>query len=397
MVLNTFLQKCALPNPLSNVAKYTISLPVRLGGLGLRSAATISIPAYYCSVALAASDIIEYIIPVARHIDFISPGKSQAAFITELDRCWKFLSDKGVAKGLDGLIPLTSDEFWKEGGGVVDIGRSRQSVMVGFLAACEAKSHLYAPATPLRERQRLISSSASNASAWLTVIPYSPELSLSDDDYILAIRHRLGLPSADGLPMKCAHPCNATLTSDASHFHSCQQQKRTSITARHDLIVRTLAKLFRQVGAVVHIEPRIYGSERLRPDMDITFPDRTLMLDVAVTHPASPSRTSSTPLAAAAYTEKAKYTKYTALAARQAATFLPFVLESYGAFGKRANEVLRILRKAAKNTLLALSSELTVDSFAAHAARTLSVALQKGNALIGRRGATMARAAVERR
>ena len=118
---------------------------------------------------------------------------------------------------------------------------------------------------------------------------------------------------------------------------------------------------------------------------------------MAVTHPASPSRTSFTPLAAAAYTEKAKYTKYTALAARQAATFLPFVLESYGAFGKRANEVLRILRKAAKNTLLALSSELTVDSFAAHAARTLSVALQKGNALIGRRGATMARAAVERR
>ena len=72
------------------------------------------------------------------------------------------------------------------------------------------------------------------------------------------------------------------------------------------------------------------------------------MLDVAVTHPASPSRTSSTPLAAAAaYTEKAKYSKYTALAARQAATFLPFVLESYGAFGKRANEVLKILRKAA--------------------------------------------------
>ena len=132
---------------------------------------------------------------------------------------------------------------------------------------------------------------------------------------------------------------------------------RTSLQC--DIDLRTLAKLFRQVGAVVHIEPRIYGSERLRPDMDITFPDRTLMLDVAVTHPASPSRTSSTPLAAAAYTEKAKYTKYTALAARQAATFLPFVLESYGAFGKRANEVLRILRKAAKNTLLALSSELS--------------------------------------
>jgi len=210
-----------------------------------------------------------------------------------------------------------------EGGGVVDIGRSRQSVMVGFLSACKAKSHLQASTTPRRERQRLISSSAGNASAWLTVIPSTPELSLSDDDYILAIRHRLGLPSADGLPTKCAHPCNATLASDTSHFHSCQQQKRTSITARHDLIVRTLAKLFRQVGAVVHIEPRIYGSERLRPDMDITFPDRTLMLDVAITHPASPSRKSPTPLAAAAIAENAKISKYAKLAAKQAATFQP--------------------------------------------------------------------------
>jgi hypothetical protein len=161
------------------------------------------------------------------------------------------------------------------------------------------------------------------------------------------------------------------LASDPTHFHFCQHQKRTAITARHDLVVRTLAKLFRQVGAVVHIEPRIYGSERLRPDMDITFPDRTLMLDVAITHPASPSRTSSTPLAAAAYTEKAKSTKYAKLAATQAATFLPFVVESYGAFGKRAKEVLKILRNAAKNSLLALSCE-SVDSFAAHAARTLS-------------------------
>jgi hypothetical protein len=83
MVLNTFLQKCALPNSLSNAAKFTISLPVRLGGLGLRPAATTSIPAYYCSVALAASDIFELIIPVARRMELIPPGKSQAPFITD--------------------------------------------------------------------------------------------------------------------------------------------------------------------------------------------------------------------------------------------------------------------------------------------------------------------------
>ena len=146
---------------------------------------------------------------------------------------------------------------------------------------------------------------------------------MSDTDYILAVRHRLGLPSADGLPAKCV--CEATLAEDASHFHSCTRQKRTSITVRHDLVVRTLAKLFRKVGAVVHIEPRIYGSERLRPDLDITFPDRTLMLDVAITHPASPSRSSSTPLAAAAIAENAKIVKYSELA-KHASTFHPFVL-----------------------------------------------------------------------
>lgn len=351
-----------------------------------------SIPAYYCSVALAAPDILEFIMPVERQMELISPGDSQAPFISELDRCWKHLSDKGLAKGLDGLIPLQPDEFWKEGGGVVDIGLSRQSVMVQFLSSCEAKTHLQASATPLRDRQRMISSSATNASAWLTVIPSSPELSLADTDYILAVRHRLGLPSADGLPVKCA--CNMALSSDVSHFHSCRLQKRTSITARHDLVVRTLAKLFKQVGAVVHIEPRVYGSDRLRPDMEITFPERTMLLDVAICHPTSPSRTSSTPLKSAADAEKVKITKYAALAAKQAATFQPFVLETYGAFGKRASEVLKMLRIAAAKSVFALP--IALDSFAAHAARTLSVALQKGNALVGSRGATEARAAVGR-
>ena len=93
------------------------------------------------------------------------------------------------------------------------------------------------------------------------------------------------------------------------------------LTARHDLIVRTLAKLFRQVSAVVHVEPRIYGSERLRPDLDIIFPDQTLMMDVAITHPAAPSRHSSTPLAAATVTENAKISKYAKLAATHASSF----------------------------------------------------------------------------
>src|SRR5690606_12594993 len=36
LVFSTFLKKCGLPSNLPNAAKYVTTLPVRLGGLGLR-------------------------------------------------------------------------------------------------------------------------------------------------------------------------------------------------------------------------------------------------------------------------------------------------------------------------------------------------------------------------
>jgi len=67
LVVDTFARKCALPNPLADAAKFTSSLPVRLGGLGLRSAAATSVAAYYCSLSAAAPHIIDDIIPLAHH------------------------------------------------------------------------------------------------------------------------------------------------------------------------------------------------------------------------------------------------------------------------------------------------------------------------------------------
>ena len=79
-------------------------------------------------------------------------------------------------------------------------------------------------------------------------------------------------------------------------------------------MVRALAALFRHVEAWVHIEPRIYRVERLRPDLEVTFPDQTLLIDVAIAHPAAPSRSSALPLAATAGPEREKIKKYKALA-----------------------------------------------------------------------------------
>ena len=230
---------------------------------------------------------------------------------------------------------------------------SGQQAIYQSIAAAEYRELLASTKT----KQRLISSSATMASSWLLAFPTTPELTLTDEEFRFAIKHRLGLPCADDLPLSCR--CNKSLMDDPAHFHSCHLLKRTAITARHDMIVRSLANFFRMVGAVVHIEPRIIGFERRRPDLDIISADRSLLIDVAVAHPAAPSRNSLTPLAAAASTEATKVGKYGVLAAARAATFLPFVMESFGAFGKEALKVLHILHKAAAN---ASSSPLLSDS-----------------------------------
>src|SRR3569623_59151 len=47
----------------------------------------------------------------------------------------------------------------------------------------------------LKEKQRVVSSSATNAGLWLTSLPSLPELSLADDYFLLAVKHCLGVIS----------------------------------------------------------------------------------------------------------------------------------------------------------------------------------------------------------
>ena len=77
------------------------------------------------------------------------------------------------------------------------------------------------------EVQRLLSAAAKNAGAWLTSYPVSDTLSLSDDDFTFAAKHRLGLPYAIGLPVKCE--CGASLVADIAHFQSCHRLRGTAV------------------------------------------------------------------------------------------------------------------------------------------------------------------------
>jgi hypothetical protein len=221
---------------------------------------------------------------------------------------------------------------------------------------------------------------------WLTAFPVAPELLMADEFFILAVKHRLGLRPMDDLPAKCS--CGAVLREDPQHFFSCRLLKRKAMTQRHDSIVRLLRDLFHKVGAVVLVEPRIYDTKRVRPDLDILLPDQNLILDVAVTHPTAMSRKSPKPLAAANGLESTKIKDYAAWAQERGGKFYGFVLETHGAFGKGAVEVLKHLAKAAVTANLAMPP----GDFLRLSKQSLSVALQRGNGLVAKMGAIQARA-----
>ena len=183
--------------------------------------------------------------------------------------------------------------------------------------------------------------------------------------------------------------CGTDLSLDVAHFHSCHRLRGTALRYRHDQVVKILAGLFRKVGAQVHVEPRIYGKDRERPDLDVMLPNQSIMIDVTVVHPAAPSRTSSEPLATVSAAERKKRGRYTHFATKHGANFLPFAVESFGCFGVSAVQVLKLLRQASGGAFFSIPA----SSLGSYAAQCSSVGLQMENGMVARRGAVAARAA----
>ena len=186
------------------------------------------------------------------------------------------------------------------------------------------------------------------------------------------------------LPSACARVSSRRLRSFS--LLSAPNAPR-AVTARHDGIVQLLAAIFRRAGALVNIEVKCDDENRVRPDLEIILSDRSILADVAVVHPAAPSRKRLTPLSATRDIENAKATKYLSIASERGARFLAFIPESYGAFGKQAMDLLKLL----DNTLdhaPARPSELSIRAVI----EAIAVTLQRGNAFISHSGSLMARA-----
>lgn len=378
IIFDTAARKLALPTPLSDEAKLQLSLPIRYSGFGLRSVSALVNVAYWCSLAQAAPDIVS-IIPDVNRRSCLLPCDTQVPFARQLTNSHNELLTLEIPCGDTGVMPLDTEAFWKNYGSN-RASKGLQGVLTAHLDTQSYNHHLHL--SPLKDVQRLKSASARNAGAWLTCLPSSPELTMSDDDFRGASRIRLGLPYAD-LPRNCA--CGTEISTDYSHFLSCKLLRRRSMTVRHDWLVHLLAKFFRSLGAVVHIEPRIFDVDRVRPDLDIMFPTIRILSDITVVHPASPSRNSRIELSAATAAEAKKTRSYSALANHQGAKLLSYAVETYGASGKEAVELVKFLRFDSIGSIQVVKS--------GYYNQALSVCLQRGNVLVMNAGALQSRAA----
>jgi len=158
------------------------------------------------------------------------------------------------------------------------------------------------------------------------------------------------------------------------------------MTTRHDRLVKILAHAFRAAGADVHVEYRPMDDDRRRPDLSVTFPEESILADVVVSHPAARSRISVAALATSRRAEKAKVARYKDIARAEGARVLAFAVESYGAFGEHATEIIRLIRRALRHSDLHEDRSLH-DLLPQH----LAIALQKGNCLVARIGSLRAR------
>jgi hypothetical protein len=160
------------------------------------------------------------------------------------------------------------------------------------------------------------------------------------------------------------------------------------VNIRHNQVVQALARLGREAGMVVVVEPN-YHDHHARPDASFSGLDALTLVDVSVAHPAAPSAlpaAAQRPRAAAQAREQAKDRKYAAMAQAEGAAFTPFVLETHGAMGKRAGLFLDQLAAH-----WSASGGGDPRPFRERAARVLSLALQCGNARVAVGGTVLVR------
>jgi hypothetical protein len=233
----------------------------------------------------------------------------------------------------------------------------------------------------MRGAARVRSAASGTSAAWLTAVPTVPTLRLTDSDFVMAGRHRLGL----GVPAPVGSPpcvCGAADSSKADHALSCRLNAGYN-TMRHDSGYKAWCRIIRRAGCKTAVEPLynryVPGAGLKRADIECVWPrsEHITMLDCVITHPAAASyvrRASRTSGAAAEQQEDNKIREHADFSQSDAYEFVPLAMESYGRLGLKASRFLSALGdEAARN------GRVSKARFVRNARQELGCALCRGN------------------
>ena len=319
------------------------TLPVKLGGLGIRSAVQLA-PSAFLASAAASSDLVHHIVPLRLQGSPL-PNVDDASVLWSKDH--NRAPPEGVAqhqqKAWD--IPITS-------------------------ALAES---LLENAPDPRSRARLLASSAWESGAWLNALPISSlGLRMDDDTMRIATGLRLGAPLCR--PHMCHH-CGEEVDSLATHGLSCRwsEGRHHRHAAVNDITHRAV------VAAKVpsRLEPSgLYRTDGKRPDSITVVPWKKgkLLIWDATCHDTfassySPSATREAG-AVAALAEERKTAKYAHLNPTHA--FTPVAIETSGVFGP---QTMAFLKELGQRLAQASGDERSTT----YLFQRLSVAVQRGN------------------
>ncbi|MCI0562581.1 MAG: hypothetical protein MN733_29210, partial [Nitrososphaera sp.] len=320
------------------------SLPVKDGGLRIRSA-TLLAPSAYLASASGSADLISRILPSSLTVS-IDPAICQA------ERVWFTL----------GGVSLPSGE-----------NRKSQRAWDIELIRVEKERQLSC-ATDDYNKARLLSVFSPHAGDWLNAAPItSVGLRLSNDIIRVATGLRLGSNLCS--PHNCGE-CGRAVDTLGSHGLSCKDSAGRS--SRHNLVNDIIRRELVRANIAAVREPTglIPGSEK-RPDGVTLIPwarGRCMAWDATIVDTVAPSHLSSTRNQAGAAADHAaahKLQKYSALEATH--IIIPVSVETFGAWNRDSLNFVRELGRRA--------TQVTRDPReTTFLLQRLSVAVQRGNA-----------------
>ncbi|XP_048001834.1 uncharacterized protein LOC125238542 [Leguminivora glycinivorella] len=290
------------------------SLPIRLGGLGIRKISSVALPAFLASVHGAQNLIRKILAP--------SIGVLEAAHCTEAKNVWQL-----TCPNTDLPVNPCSQKQWD--GPLCRLTRDR----------------LLETALDSADRARLLATAEWESGLWLHTLPSTTIGTLLDNTtFRLATCLRIG--ASANVPHRCQ--CGATVDSLGHHGLSCSRSagRIPRHASLNDVIRRALASA--KVPAV--LEPnglaRVDGK---RPDGMTLVPwsmGRPLVWDATCVDTLAPSHIPSTKVgagAAASSAEDLKRRKYANLGSSY--IFAAFGVETLGPWGPSARRLYEELSK----------------------------------------------------